>query len=57
MLAGPNGSAVGVDIVPEMIARAGSNLQMMDLNNVSFQKISGENLPFADDTFDVVVSN
>jgi len=27
MMAGPNGSAVGVDIVPEMIARAESNLK------------------------------
>ena len=54
---GPKGSVVGVDIVPEMIARAESNLQMVDLNNVNFQKTSGENLPFADDTFDVVISN
>ena len=27
MMAGPNGSAVGVAIVPEMIARAESNLK------------------------------
>jgi SAM-dependent methyltransferase len=57
LIAGPKGSAVGVDIVPEMIARAESNLQMMDLDNVNFQKTTGENLPFADDTFDVVISN
>ena len=30
---------------------------MMDLDNVKFQKVSGENLPFTDDTFDVVISN
>ena len=54
---GPKGSVVGVDIVPEMIARAESNLQMMDLDNVDFQNTSGEKLPFADDTFDVVISN
>ena len=57
IIVGPKGSVVGVDIVPEMIARAESNLQMMDLDNVNFQKASGENLPFADDTFDVVISN
>jgi len=57
IISGPKGSAVGVDIVPEMIARAESNLQKMDLENVSFQQTSGENLPFADDTFDVVISN
>ncbi len=57
MIAGADGSAVGVDIVPEMIARAESNLQMTDIDNVSFQKTSGENLPFPDATFDVVISN
>ena len=54
---GPKGSVVGVDIVPEMISRAERNLQMMDLDNVDFQNTSGENLPFADDTFDAVISN
>ena len=54
---GPKGSVVGVDIVPEMIARAESNLQLMDLDNVNFQKVSGEKLPFSDNTFDVVISN
>ena len=57
IIVGPNGSVSGVDIVSEMIARAESNLQMMALDNVKFQKVSGENLPFSDDTFDVVISN
>ena len=57
IIVGPKGSVIGVDIVSEMIARAESNLQMMDLDNVKFQRISGENLPFSDDTFDVVTSN
>jgi len=57
LIVGPKGSVVGVDIVPNMIARAKSNLQMMDLGNVNFQNTSGENLPFADDTFDVAISN
>jgi arsenite methyltransferase len=57
IMAGPKGTVVGVDIVPEMIARAERNLQLMDLNNVNLQKVSGKDLPFADDTFDVVISN
>ena len=57
IMTGPKGSVVGVDIVPEMIARAESNLQLMELDNVNFQKVSGEDLPFADDAFDVVISN
>ena len=57
IIVGPKGSVSGVDIVSEMIARAESNLRMMALDNVKFQKVSGENLPFSDDTFDVVISN
>ena len=57
MMVGPEGSAVGVDLVPEMIARAESNLKMLDINNVTFQNTSGEDLPFPDSTFDVVISN
>ena len=57
ILAGEKGSAIGVDIVKEMIERAENNLALMDLENVKFQKASGESLPFAEDTFDVVISN
>jgi SAM-dependent methyltransferase len=57
MMAGSNGSAVGVDIVPEMIARAESNLKTTGIDNVSFQTTDGEHLPFPDDIFDVVISN
>ena len=57
IMAGPKGSADGVDIVAEMIARAESNLQLVKLDNVNFQKVSGEELPFANNTFDVVISN
>ena len=57
MMAGPDGSAVGVDIVPEMIARAESNLKLTGIDNVSFRMAAGKNLPFPDDTFDVVISN
>ena len=57
IIVGSKGSVVGVDIVPEMIARAESNLQMMGLDNVNFQQVSGEQLPFSGDTFDVVISN
>ena len=56
-LVGRKGSVIGVDIVSEMIERAESNLELMDLENVKFQKASGESLPFAHDTFDVVISN
>jgi len=57
MMAGPTGRAVGIDIVPEMVQRATSNLGMTDVKNVSFIKTSGEDLPFEDAEFDVVISN
>ena len=57
MMVGPQGSVTGVDIVSEMIERAQNNLETMDLDNVKLQNVSGENLPFANATFDVVISN
>jgi ubiquinone/menaquinone biosynthesis C-methylase UbiE len=57
MMVGPNGSVNGIDIVPEMIARAESNLKMTAIDNVRFQTTADENLPFPDDAFDVVISN
>ncbi len=57
MMTGPTGKAVGIDIVPEMLQRATSNLGMTDVKNVTFIKTSGEDLPFEDAEFDVVISN
>jgi arsenite methyltransferase len=57
MMTGPEGKAVGVDIVPEMLQRAEANLKKMDLRHVTFQSATGEHLPFPDDHFDVVISN
>lgn len=57
IIVGPKGSATGIDIVPEMINRAATNLKLMDLDNVTFQLVSGEKLPFSNDSFDVVISN
>ncbi len=57
MMAGPTGRVVGIDIVPEMVRRAKSNLGMTDLKNVTFIKTSGEGLPFEGAEFDVVISN
>lgn len=41
----------------QIIARAESNRRMIDIDNIDFQQTSGENLPFADDTFEVVSLN
>ena len=57
LMVGPNGSVDGVDIVPEIIARAEKNLCLTKLNNVNFHTTTGEKLPFDDSTFDVIISN
>jgi arsenite methyltransferase len=57
IIAGPNGRVVGIDIVPEMLERAESNLSLTNLQNINFKKVSGDDLPFADAEFDVVISN
>lgn len=54
---GPKGLSAGVDIVPEMMARAHKNRETTGVDNVVFQNASGEALPFADRSFDVVISS
>ena len=57
IIVGTEGSAVGVDIVQEMIVRAENNLKVMGFENVTFQNTSGESLLFENNSFDVVISN
>ena len=40
-----------------MVHRAKQNIQITQLRNVSFELGSGENLPFASESFDCVISN
>ncbi|SIN97618.1 Methyltransferase domain-containing protein [Halodesulfovibrio marinisediminis DSM 17456] len=56
-LAGPSGTAVGVDFSDEMIQRAQSNKALVELENVSFQIVDSAELPFDDEQFDVVTTN
>jgi SAM-dependent methyltransferase len=57
MMVGPKGKAVGVDMTPAMLGRARKSVQVMTLENVSFEEASAENLPFEDASFDVIISN
>jgi SAM-dependent methyltransferase len=57
IMVGPEGKAIGIDMVPEMLARARENLRKTPLKNITFQETSGEDLPFPDESFDVVISN
>jgi SAM-dependent methyltransferase len=57
VMVGPQGKTIGLDFVPEMVQRAKQNLQITKLQNVSFELGSGEELPFANESFDCVISN
>lgn len=54
---GPSGSVTGVDMTPEMVAKARAGAAELGLANVAFVEAEAEQLPFADASFDVVVSN
>jgi SAM-dependent methyltransferase len=58
---GPAGRAIGVDMTPEMLAKARGNLaayrEQTGLDNVEFRLGEIEHLPVADGSVDVVISN
>jgi len=56
-LTGPSGTVTGIDLVPEMLARARENARLAGVDNVTFRESSAEQLPFPDNSFDVVISN
>jgi SAM-dependent methyltransferase len=54
---GKKGKVIGVDMTPEMIEKARANAQKGRFRNVEFRLGEIENLPCADRSVDVVVSN
>ena len=54
---GETGRVIGVDMTPEMISQARANVAKTGHGNVEFRLGEIENLPVADDTADVVISN
>jgi ubiquinone/menaquinone biosynthesis C-methylase UbiE len=54
---GTEGKVVGIDMTWQMLARARENLKDISLGNVFFQIASAEDLPFPDESVDVVISN
>jgi arsenite methyltransferase len=54
---GKNGKAIGVDMTPEMIDKARENARKGKYKNVEFRLGEIENLPVADSSVDVVISN
>jgi arsenite methyltransferase len=54
---GKEGKVIGVDMTPEMIDKARENARKGKYENVEFRLGEIENLPVADSTVDVVISN
>jgi len=54
---GASGRVIGVDMTPEMIAKARENAQKSNYNNVEFRLGEIEHLPVADNSVDVTISN
>jgi len=54
---GKEGKIIGVDMTPEMIDKARENAIKANYENVEFRLGEIENIPVADDSVDVVISN
>jgi SAM-dependent methyltransferase len=54
---GPGGSVIGVDMTPDMVSLARENATKVGAGNVTFKLGEIEDLPVADGSVDVVISN
>ena len=54
---GPEGKVIGIDFTPAMIAKARQNADKLGYNNVEFREGDIDDMPVADNTADVIVSN
>ncbi len=57
LMVGSAGSVTGIDMTPEMIEKARLGAEVVGASNVSFVEGEIEELPFDDESFDVVISN
>ncbi len=54
---GPTGRVIGIDMTPEMLARARANAAKQRATNVEFHQATIDQLPLADASVDCVISN
>ena len=54
---GPTGKVIGVDMTPDMVSKARHNRAKGGYGNVEFRLGEIENLPVADNSVDVIISN
>lgn len=56
-ITGNTGKVIGIDMTPEMIAKARENADKLGFNNVEFRHGDIENIPIAANSADVIISN
>jgi SAM-dependent methyltransferase len=56
-MVGKDGSVTGIDMTPQMLAKARVAAATIGTTNVEFVEAEAESLPFPDASFDVVISN
>ena len=56
-MVGPQGRVTGIDMTPQMLAKARAAAAEMGSENAEFVEAEAERLPFPDGSFDVVISN
>jgi SAM-dependent methyltransferase len=56
-MVGPSGHVTGIDMTPEMLAKARTAAEELRAGNVEFVEREIERLPFEDESIDVVISN
>lgn len=54
---GKNGRVIGIDMTPEMVEKARENAEKGKYENVEFRLGEIENLPAADNSVDIIISN
>jgi SAM-dependent methyltransferase len=57
LMVGSEGSVTGLDMTPEMLAKARAGAAELGFEKVVFVEGEAESLPFSDGDFDVVISN
>ena len=56
-MVGPRGHVTGIDMTPQVLAKARAAATELGVDNVEFVEAEAEQLPFPDGSFDVVISN
>ncbi len=56
-LVGESGRVCGVDLTEDMVKRAEENLRRAGIANSEIKTVDSENIPYNDNSFDVVISN